>query len=169
MRHLAVLFALVALLIASGHAQDSQPQRFRGGVDLIAIDVSAVDSKGRPVEDLKPGDFVVKVDGKARPIVSAELIKVERGKAAPTRPVDALTSTNQMAQNVRRIIVAADQTPDHARVAAPLQRPPRSSSSGWPGRLRGVRRLPGTRPARRLHDRQSSCAQGNGGTSGSRR
>ena len=87
MRRLAVLLALISLLIASGHAQDAQLQRFRGGVDLIAIDVSAVDSKGRPVEDLKPGDFVVKVDGKVRPTVSAELIKVERGKPAATRPV----------------------------------------------------------------------------------
>jgi VWFA-related protein len=122
MRPLAVLLALVSLLIASGQAQDSQLQRFRGGVDLIAIDVSAVDSKGRPVEDLKPGDFVVKVDGKVRPTVSAELLKVERGKAAATRPVDALTSTNQAPQNARRIIVAADQTLMTPGSLAPLQR-----------------------------------------------
>ena len=122
MRRLAVLPALVSLLIASGHAQDAQLQRFRGGVDLIAIDVSAVDSKGRPVEDLKPGDFVVKVDGKVRPTVSAELVKVERGKPAATRPVDALTSTNQAPQNARRIIVAADQTLITPGSLAPLQR-----------------------------------------------
>ncbi len=122
MRRLAVLFVLVALLIASGHAQDSQPQRFRGGIDLIAIDVSAVDSKGRPVEDLKPGDFVVKVDGRVRPTVSAELVRVERGKPAATRPVDALTSTNQAPQNARRIIVVADQTLITPGSLAPLQR-----------------------------------------------
>ena len=122
MRRLAVLVALVALLIASGRAQDSQPQRFRGGVDLIAIDVSAVDSRGRPVEDLKPGDFVVKVDGKVRPTVSAELVRVERGKPATTRPVDALASTNQAPQNARRIIVVADQTLITPGSLAPLQR-----------------------------------------------
>ena len=170
MRHLAVLFALVALLIASGHAQDSQPQRFRGGVDLIAIDVSAVDSKGRPVEDLKPGDFVVKVDGKARPIVSAELIKVDRGKAAPTRPVDALISTNQMPQNVRRIIVAADQTlitPGIARAAAAA---PRSSSSGWL-RTTTRRSSPSRNPARASTSRPTKlvCARQWRKSSGSRR
>ena len=121
MRQLAILAALLSLLAVSGHAQD-QPQRFRGGVDLITVDVAAVDSKGRPVEDLKPGDFVVKVDGKARPTVSAELIKVERGKpAAPSRP-DALISTNQVPQNVRRIIVAVDQTLITPGSLAPLQR-----------------------------------------------
>ena len=122
MRRLAGVLALVSLLIVSGHAQDSPVQRFRGGVDLIAIDVSAVDSRGRPVEDLKPGDFVVKVDGKARPIVSAELVKVERSKPAAPRPVDALTSTNQAPQNARRIIVAADQTLITPGSLAPLQR-----------------------------------------------
>ena len=122
MRQLAVLLALVPVLIASGQAQDSQLQRFRGGVDLIAIDVSAVDSKGRPVEDLKPGDFVVKVDGRVRPTVSAELLKVERGRGAATRPADALTSTNQVPQNARRIIVAADQTLITPGSLAPLQR-----------------------------------------------
>ena len=71
MRQLLVGVTLVSALAVSGHAaQDAPPQRFRGGVDLLTIDVAAVDAKGRPVEDLKPGDFVVKVDGKPRPVVS---------------------------------------------------------------------------------------------------
>jgi hypothetical protein len=75
MRQLLVSTTLTAVLaVAALAAQDQQPQRFRGGVDLITVDVSAVDSQGRPVEDLKAGDFVVKVDGTPRSIVSAELI-----------------------------------------------------------------------------------------------
>ena len=116
--------ALLATVVRAGDAgQDPPPQRFRGGVDLITVDVGAVDSKGRPVEDLKPGDFVVKVDGKARSIVSAELIKVERAKpAAPARPVDALVSSNLTPRNARRIIIAVDQTLITPGSLAPLQR-----------------------------------------------
>ena len=121
MRHLMVVAAVISALAVAA-AQDS-PQRFRGGVDLITVDVSAVDSKGKPVEDLKPGDFLVKVDGKPRSIVSAELIKVERGKpAAPVRPVDALITTNASPQNARRIIVAVDQTLITPGSLAPLQK-----------------------------------------------
>ena len=121
MRQLIVIAAVVSAL-AIAAAQDS-PQRFRGGVDLITVDVSAVDSKGKPVEDLKPGDFLVKVDGKPRSTVSAELIKVERGKpAAPVRPVDALITTNASPQNARRIIIAVDQTLITPGSLAPLQK-----------------------------------------------
>lgn len=122
MRQLLVFAALVSVLTVASAAQD-QRQRFRSGVDLITVDVAAVDSKGRPVEDLKPGDFVVKVDGKARPTVSAELIKVERGKpVAPSRPVDALITSNAAPKNVRRIIVAVDQTLITPGSIAPLQK-----------------------------------------------
>ena len=122
MRQLMIAAAVVSAL-AIAAAQDSPPQRFRGGVDLITVDVSAVDSKGKPVEDLKPGDFVVKVDGKPRPAVSAELIKVERGKpAAAVRPVDALITTNATQKNARRIIVAVDQTLITPGSLAPLQK-----------------------------------------------
>src|SRR5688572_4353337 len=117
---------LATTLVAALHAAEpvaQEPQRFRGGVDLITVDVSAVDSKGRPIEGLKAGDFVVKVDGKPRPIVSAELIKVERGKpAAPATPANALISSNDMSRNARRIIVAVDQTLIAPGMIAPLQR-----------------------------------------------
>ncbi len=112
MRKLLALTLLVSVLVASGRAaQDSQPRSFRGKIDLLTIDVAAVDGKGRPVEDLRTGDFVVKVDGKPRSVVSAELIKVNRGRpATPPRSIDALISTNAAPENARRIVVAVDQT-----------------------------------------------------------
>ena len=122
MRPLLVFASLVSALAVGSAAQD-QTQRFRSGVDLITVDVAAVDSRGRPVEDLKPGDFVVKVDGKARPAVSAELIKVERGKpVTPSRPVDALIADNAAPKNARRILVAVDQTLITPGSLAPLQK-----------------------------------------------
>lgn len=121
MRQFFISATLVSALAVSGHAaQDAQPQRFRAGVDLITIDVAAVDGKGRPVEDLKPGDFVVKVDGKPRPAVSAELIKVDRGK--PAARTSELISTNAIPQNARRIIIAVDQTLITPGSTVPLQK-----------------------------------------------
>jgi VWFA-related protein len=129
MRQLLLCASLVLALVVLGHAAQDAPQRFRAGVDLITIDVSAVDAKGRPVEDLKPGDFVVKVDGKLRPTVSAELIKVEQGK--PTTRQSELITTNEVPQNARRIVVAIDQTLITPGSTVPLQR----TASEFIGRL----------------------------------
>lgn len=121
MKPLFVLAAVVLALTVAA-AQDSPPQRFRAGVDLITVDVVAVDAKGHPVEDLRPGDFVVKVDGKSRAVVSAELIKVDRGPAKAVRPTDALISTNAAPENARRIVLAVDQTLISPGSLAPLLR-----------------------------------------------
>ena len=129
MRQLFACASLISALVVLGHAQDV-PERFRAGVDLITIDVSAVDARGRPVEDLKPGDFVVKVDGKPRPTVSAELIKVEQGKPASARPSELIT-TNDVPQNARRVVVAVDQTLITPGSTVPLQR----TASEFVGRL----------------------------------
>jgi VWFA-related protein len=123
MRRLLVFVLLAAVVRAGDAAQNAQRPAdvFRGKVDLVTIDVAAVDAKGRPVEDLRPGDFVVKVDGKPRPTVSAELIKVERGKPQPARPSEQI-ATNQAPRNARRIIVGVDQTLITPGALAPLQR-----------------------------------------------
>lgn len=108
------------LLAASGHAAQDPP-RFRGGVELITVDVSVLDSSGRPVDDLRAGDFVVKVDGRERSVVSAELIRVERGKPdAPARPTDARISTNASVPGARRVVIAVDQTLIAPGTARPL-------------------------------------------------
>jgi hypothetical protein len=69
---------IVALALSAGPAAQ-QPQRFRSGVDLITVDVTALDARGVPVEDLRADDFTVKVDGKARRVVAADLVKVDSG------------------------------------------------------------------------------------------
>ena len=118
----AVLAGLVGVGDAAQNAQDAG-NLFRGKVDLLTIDVSATDSRGRPVEDLKPGDFTIRVDGRPRPIVSVELVKVDRAQpVAPVRPVDALVATNAASQNARRIVVAVDQTLITPGMLTPLLR-----------------------------------------------
>lgn len=110
MRKLWVAAVLAtALAAASGYAGQDTP-RFRGGVELITVDVSVLDSRGRPVDDLRAGDFVVKVDGRERSVVSAELIRVETGKPAPPSPTDARISTNASVPGARRLVIAVDQT-----------------------------------------------------------
>lgn len=62
------------MLALAGGVQAQQPDRFRSGVELVALDVSVVDRTGRPVSDLTPGDFTVTVDGRPRRVVSAHFI-----------------------------------------------------------------------------------------------
>ena len=67
---LAVVLAIPAL------GQD--PPRFEADVDLVAVDAFVVDDDGRPVSDLAPAEFAVKVDGKPRPVVSVRFIETAR-------------------------------------------------------------------------------------------
>jgi len=89
-----------------------QGPTFRTGVDLVAIDVAVVDRNGRPVEDLLAPDFVVKIDGEVRRVVSAELVKVD--VEAARRQVDDKSETfytsNLTPPNGRQIVIAVDQS-----------------------------------------------------------
>lgn len=109
----ATLIAALAA-VSDPAAQDAQPsgRMFRSRVDLITIDVVAVDKQGRPIEDLRAGDFAVKVDGRSRPVVSADLVKVDRSRPGEPSadPADTLVATNVGAERGRRVAIAVDQT-----------------------------------------------------------
>jgi VWFA-related protein len=116
MRTFAALLTVLPVLLAgpTGRAaQDAgQPaQTFRSGIDLITIDVTALDRQGRPVEDLQPRDFTVTVDGQTRPVVSAALVRFDRQTAeAPAPPGTVpLVTSNLTAGAGRRIVIAVDQ------------------------------------------------------------
>jgi VWFA-related protein len=63
----ALIGAAAAAALA---APQQQPPVFRGGVDVIQVDVAVLDSQRRPVGNLTAGDFTILEDGKPQPIVS---------------------------------------------------------------------------------------------------
>jgi VWFA-related protein len=101
--------ALCAVLAAvSVHAQDPQrPPTFRARVELLTSDVTVVDQDGRPVVDLGPQDFTVRVDGEPRVIASAQFVNLST-PAAPTGPTP-LHATNEGAGIARLVALVVDE------------------------------------------------------------
>ena len=109
----SVTLVLAAATSTGRAAQDRQDARqtFRAEVELITIDVIAVDGQGRPVEDLRAADFAVEVDGRTRPVVSADLVRAgQRPDVVPAAPAATLVSTNAVVPGARRIAIAVDQS-----------------------------------------------------------
>jgi VWFA-related protein len=107
----------------SAAAQDPiQGPTFRTGIDLIAVDVAVVDSRGRPVEDLRAPEFEVKIDGEIRRVVSAELVKVDveeaRKQAADTS--ETFYTSNLTPPNARLVVLAVDQSNIHPAAIKPI-------------------------------------------------
>jgi VWFA-related protein len=91
--------------------QPAQGPTFRTGVDVVAVDVSVVDGSGKPVEDLLAPDFVVKIDGQPRRVVSADHVRidVEAAKREAANPFETLFTTNLKPPNGRMFVIAVDQ------------------------------------------------------------
>ena len=86
---LALMFAAVSWCAsASAQTPPAQGPTFRTGVDVITIDVAAVDAQGKPVEGLLAPEFVVKVDGQQRRVVSVEQVRTDVGTARRTEVAD---------------------------------------------------------------------------------
>jgi VWFA-related protein len=90
---------------------------FRAGVDQVTVDASVHDADGRPLSSLRPDDFRLEVDGRARPIVSAQFVGLATAadsRSAPAPPPAeapaAHFSSNEGANEGRVIVVAVDQS-----------------------------------------------------------
>ena len=97
-RVVLVLASFCLAAIASPRAQtpQTQPQPvFRGGVDLVTLDVTVVDKDGKPVRGLKPEDFVVTLEKQPRPVRALDFL--EFGSAAGST-AEARQTTNQAGQ-----------------------------------------------------------------------
>ncbi len=101
---------LVVAAVVAAHGQQPQTPVFRSGVDVTPIDVTVVDGDGRPIDDLKSGDFRIAIDGKARRVVSAEWVPLARPQtSAPPPPAPAGYSSNENTTSGRLILIAVDQ------------------------------------------------------------
>ena len=111
-----VVFLIGGLCVLSGSffslsAQQPPPKpSFQSSVEVTSLDVTVVDDKGKPIADLTPADFVVRIDGNSRRVVSAEWVPLigESSVAAAPVPPDGY-STNESATGGRLIVIAVDQ------------------------------------------------------------
>jgi VWFA-related protein len=90
----------VASCLAVAAVLAQQAPTFKSGVELVLIDVTVVSKDGRPVGDLTPGDFALRVDGRSRRIASAQFLRydmrtttVAGGSPAPATPAGVASSS----------------------------------------------------------------------------
>ncbi len=90
----------------------SQEPVFRSAVDLIAIDVQVIDRGGKPVTSLRPVDFQAFLNGRARRVLSAELVQFDHSplvarQSQPMGPV-ASNAWPDSTQSARTFVLAVD-------------------------------------------------------------
>jgi VWFA-related protein len=97
-------------------AQDANPPQptYRAGIDLVQVDVSILDKDRRPVVGLKPGDFVVKEDGKVRAIAAFSTVTLpprqNEPPAAWMRDVGPDVVTNLAPKDGRLVVILFDRS-----------------------------------------------------------
>ncbi|MFN8092417.1 MAG: VWA domain-containing protein [Vicinamibacteria bacterium] len=112
MRPLAASALALPLLLAVPERAAAQAV-FPSAVELVAVDVTVVDRDGRPLTDLQPGDFEIKVGGRRRKLVSAQLVRhtaAAPGAPAAVTPARAETTyaSNREQPPGRLIVVVPD-------------------------------------------------------------
>src|SRR5207342_1867111 len=93
---LAVLITAAGCLAATGGLRAQTPNGqpspvFRGGTELVLVNVVARDKKGQFVRDLKREDFVVLEDGKPQAIQRSEYEQLARNPRPALSPVEGAT------------------------------------------------------------------------------
>lgn len=117
----AFSFFFFPFSFASPAAQQQPRPTFRAGVDLVRVEVQVVDRDGIPVPKLGLTDFEVRIDGKKRPVVSADLINYDPALIAKSVvPATSLAELGKRPSD-RMFILAVDEAslkPGDAMVAA---------------------------------------------------
>lgn len=102
---------IAGFMMASGgvSAQRQPVPKFTTSVDLTSIDASVFDDRGRPVTDLTPADFVIRVDESPRRVVTAEWIPLVTAPGKPALVAPEGYSSNEGATGGRLILLVIDQ------------------------------------------------------------
>ena len=112
MPQLAALVAVMVLASAVVASQTQQPT-FRGGIEVIEVDVSVVDNVGRPMTDLRAPEFTVTVDGERRRVVEAEWFSLRPaeadGRDREPEPLEVFYASNATTTRGRLILIAVDR------------------------------------------------------------
>src|ERR1700683_1422509 len=82
----------LSLSAAPSLQQPPQAPVFRGGVDLVALDVTVVDADGHPVKGLTADDFAVKIQGQLRPVRTLDFMDFGSSAGSEATPANAVSS-----------------------------------------------------------------------------
>ncbi len=114
----AVTLAAQAPQPPQAPAAPQPPQVFRAGVEILTVDVTAIDNNtGRQVTDLSAKDFLVEVDGNPRQVATSEYVRsvdpmriVGAPRKVAAKPDETFFSSNAKgAPSGRLIVVLVDQ------------------------------------------------------------
>lgn len=118
----AWVFAIATTLAITVALVAQQPQVFRSSVDVIQVDVSALDSDGRPVRGLTTKDFTLLENGRPQEIVAFAEISVPAPPPDPAawlRDIPPDVRTNSLGDGRLFAIILDDATmPPDLRMAA---------------------------------------------------
>ena len=111
MRVTPVVLVLIALgaWTATRAAQQQPAETFRSGREVLTIDTSVRDASGRPLTDLQPSDFTVRIDGEPRRVLTARLFGADGGSAAKTDTPIARFIGNAATPPGRVVVFAIDR------------------------------------------------------------
>ena len=106
----AAAAALTGAAAAGSAIALQQTPVFRGGVDLVTVDVVVLDKAGAPVTDLTAGDFIVEAGGAQRRIVTADYVTARGATLAlsPTAAAAPAASSNTRQPVSRTLIFVVD-------------------------------------------------------------
>jgi VWFA-related protein len=90
-------------------AQQRPIDTFRSGREVLTIDTSVRDASGRPLTDLQPADFTVRIDGQPRHVLTARLFGKDSGRAASSAAPIARFTTNVDTPPGRVVVFAVDR------------------------------------------------------------
>ncbi len=104
--------AVVSSTLVSAQTSQEQPT-FRSGVEIIEIDVSVIDGRGRQIVDLAPDEFTVTVDGDPRRVEQAQFVSLRPAEPADPPPEsespDVFYTANSPDTPGRLIVIAVDE------------------------------------------------------------
>jgi VWFA-related protein len=114
----------LALTVKAPTQAPVNPQlTYRTGIALVQVDVSVLDKDRRPVAGLKPGDFIVKEDGKVKAIAAFSTVTLPERPAEPAAAwrgdVAPDVVTNLTPKEGRLVVILLDRSiaTDHIPMA----------------------------------------------------
>jgi VWFA-related protein len=140
-----VITCAVACTAVAGVAQ--QAPTFRSSADVIAVDVQVVSRDGMPITGLTAEQFEVFIDGRRRPVQSAQFLRVAEPPPVPSKrgaPPEAPTPRAPVSGDGRIIMIAVDQMSFPVSAQQSAREAARRVAAGVaPGDYLGMMTVPG--------------------------